>query len=321
MSARTTVPSLAPAALAACLAAVAALVSTPVAHAGAWLPAPGDYQTTFTTSMFSADTWRDESNQRLQLDGGGFWEQRQLTATTEMGWKKGRSFFLSIPFTSVTRRVDSPEGWNRTESGLGDLVVGFRFKLHQKESAVSLDLSWKAPLGYERDLAARDALGNKLTVTGAPGDSAKPAVAQYPATLGLGQQDLQATLNIGTPLAKRGFLDLAAGYRYRGEAPADQFVSRADLGLWFGSRILAGGRYVGEIAVGDGDTPGDKISQILVGPVVVLRVDEKMDLIAGSYHTPWAKNALHVDQVYVGLAAKVTKLDRLQGWLGGTRKP
>ncbi len=324
--ARTKVPSLVPAARAAFLAAAAALAFTAAAHAGAWLPAPGEYQTEFHASGFSADSWHGADGARWPLAGNGLYEVRSLVATTDMGWKKGRSFFLSIPFSGVTRREGAARtgaipGYSRTETGLGDLVIGFRVKLKQTTSALSVDLAWKAPLGYARDFARRDSLGRMLTVTGAPGDSSRPAVAQYPPTLGAGQQDLMATLNWGTPLARRGFLDASVGYRYRFEAPADQIIARADLGLWLGSRLLVGGRYSGEIAAGDGETPGDKVTRHLAGPILLLRVDDRCDVFAGSFHTASAENALHVDQLYAGMAFKVTKLDRLQGWLGGMRKP
>jgi hypothetical protein len=59
----------------------------------------------------------------------------------------------------------------------------------------------------------------------------------------------------------------------------------------------------------------------VVEPIVSLRVDERMDVFAGSYHTASAKDALHIDQIYVGLAVRQTKLDRTQGWLGGAPRP
>ena len=45
------------------------------------------------------------------------------------------------------------------------------------------------------------------------------------------------------------------------------------------------------------------------------------DVIASTLHTMSAKNALHTDEVFVGLAFRQNKLDRLQGFLGGGSKP
>jgi len=58
-----------------------------------------------------------------------------------------------------------------------------------------------------------------------------------------------------------------------------------------------------------------------MGPYLLLRVDDRLDLTAGSWSTAMAKNALHYDQIYVALTFKQTKLNRLQGFLGGTQAP
>jgi hypothetical protein len=322
--ARTTVPSHVPAALAAPLAAVAALVLVASAHAGAWVPAPGEHYTEFRGSLFSADSWHDAGGARSPLIGGGLWESRDLVMHHELGWRRRAALFFTMPWQSTTRRTGD-DAWSRTETGFADLTVGMRVRLHQSRSALSVDLGWKAPMGYERDAVRYGAASGPgrvpFDVTGAPADGARPYVSQYPARLGEGQQDLFATANFGTPLGRFGFLDLAGGYRYRFEDPADEIVARADLGLWLGSRLLVGGRYLGSIASGDGDAPGDAITRHLVGPVVTLRVDDRMDVFAGSLHTASAENALHTDQFVLGLALKQTQLDRLQGWLGGTRRP
>ena len=59
----------------------------------------------------------------------------------------------------------------------------------------------------------------------------------------------------------------------------------------------------------------------LAGPVLVWRVDDRLDLTAGSWSTAMAKNALDYNQVYVAVAFKQTRLNRLQGFLGGTKAP
>ena len=55
----------------------------------------------------------------------------------------------------------------------------------------------------------------------------------------------------------------------------------------------------------------------LAGPVLLYRVDDRLDLMAGSWSTAAARYAPHYDQVYVALAFKQTKLNRAQGFLGG----
>ena len=55
--------------------------------------------------------------------------------------------------------------------------------------------------------------------------------------------------------------------------------------------------------------------------MLVWRVDDRLDLPAGSWSTAMAKNTLHYDQVYVAVTFKQTRLNRLQGFLGGTKAP
>ena len=49
------------------------------------------------------------------------------------------------------------------------------------------------------------------------------------------------------------------------------------------------------------------------------RVDERLDLFGGSWHTPSGETVLHKNQLYLGLSFKQTRLDRSPGFLGGSR--
>ena len=51
------------------------------------------------------------------------------------------------------------------------------------------------------------------------------------------------------------------------------------------------------------------------------RVDDNLDVFAGSWHTVSGKNALRLNTYYVGVTTKRTSLDRLQGFFGGTKRP
>ena len=77
---------------------------------------------------------------------------------------------------------------------------------------------------------------------------------------------------------------------------------------------------VGSMTMSHGDLSPERTLH-LAGPVLVWRVDDRLDLAAGSWSTAMAKNALHYDQVYVAVAFKQTRLNRLQGFLGGTTAP
>lgn len=286
MSTRPAVPS----ALSVVVAVLAALVLPAAARASAWMPAPGDYFTELRAGVFAADSYHDTQGDRTAF--GGVYEERSLRAYTELGWKKRACVVLSLPIESITAR-DGSGAFDRTVTGLSDLTLGLHFQLTEGATALAVEADWKAPLGYRKQDFPR---------------------------LGEAQQDFTGLVQLGSAIGSRAFVDAAGGYRYRADEPADQFIANADVGIWIGPSLLALGRYRGAIAAGSGATPTDKISVQLAGPALLYRVDDRLDLVVGTFSTAAAKNEFHYDQVYVSLVFKQTNLGRLQGLLGGTHR-
>jgi hypothetical protein len=287
------------------------------AQAGPWLPAPGEYCVELRGDLFSADSYHNNAGDRVSLDGK--WEERSARASVEMGWKKRVSFSMSAPFVSATQRFATG---SRTSTGLEDIRLGLRWGLHQGATALAAELDWQGPLGYDRTSSVFGA---------APRDG--------------GLEQISLALLYGAPLAKHGFLQVGVGGGYRflsltgkgkhvtnpedPEAPLiDEAKERwgvpvqasADLGLWLSRDLLLGGRYAGTITASNGALYPERTVH-LAGPVLLYRVDDRLDLVAGSWSTAMAKNALHYDQVYVGVVFKQTKLNRVQGFLGGLKTP
>jgi hypothetical protein len=282
-------------------------------QAGPWLPAPGEYSTELRGGLFSADTYRNDAGERRSL--GGEWEERSLLGTVELGWKKNVSVVMAAPFISATR-LDRVGDTTSTSAGLEDFRFGLRFGLHQGTTALAAELDWEAPLGYSRE--------SSVFADSLRGD---------------GLQQFSLSLLLGRPIAKRGFLQLGTGLGYRylsitrkgakttaggANAAADlwsyPFLASADLGLWLTPSLLLGARYSGLMTLSHGDLYPER-TRHLAGPVLVWRVDDRLDLTAGSWSTAKASNTLHYDQVYVALTFKQTRLNRLQGFLGGTKAP
>jgi hypothetical protein len=281
------------------------------AQAGPWLPAPGEYYAELRGGLFSANSYRDDAGDRVPL--GSEWEERSLLGTVELGWKKHLSVLMSAPFVSATR-MDAVG--SKTSAGLEDVRLGLRFGLVQGPTALAAELDWQAPMGYNRDTS--------LFADARRGD---------------GLQQLSFSLLLGMPIARRGFLQLGAGAGSRylsitrkgdkasesGPNPAANlwstpFLASADLGLWLTRSLLVGARYSGTTTLSHGELYPERTLH-LAGPVLVWRLDDRLDLTAGSWSTAMAKNALHYDQGYVALTFKQTKLNRLQGFLGGTQAP
>jgi len=282
--------------------------------------APGDHYNAIGGSYFGSDSYYNFDGNRSPLQQGGLHEERALFSYNEWGWTKGRTFILGFPYKGVTRREGAPSAEERSETGFGDLLVGVRFKLKDGPRALSLEGDWNPPMGYNRNLSP---------------------------SIGVGASSLIGKLQFGAEMGSRSFVELEGGYRYYIDkvSPTDQMVAGATVGFWLGQSILIAGRYVGHFGKSSQDTtyqalvntspqgdtwstsdavPGttnDAVSTQLAGPMLVYRIDDRFDVIAGSLHTASAKNALHVDQFYVAVAVKQTHLNRLRGLLGNTRNP
>ncbi len=309
------------------VAAVVAALAPAAARAGAWMPAPGEQFTEIRGSRLSSDDFHNADGDRVILPFGGLYERRDATWSAELGWKKSTSVFFSLPWSSASRRLADPLGAFPSETGFGDLNLGLRRKLAGGgASVVSLEASWNAPLGYSRLKPFSDselALVDTIFYAGASeSDSVNVSRFGGRPALGEGEQSVQGVLWYGASLpGVRGFLEAGGGYRYYFEHMGDQLLMRANLGLWLGSSLLVAGRYEGEMAIGDGVTLAHELDRHLAGPMILYRVDDFVDVYVGSLHSAIASNALHSDQFYAGVAFRNTKLNRLQGFLGGKKNP
>jgi hypothetical protein len=321
------------------------------AQAGPWLPARGEYYSELLGGLFSADSYRNDAGDRVPL--GGKWEERSLLSYTELGWKKRMSFVLAAPLMSVTSQMGDS---SRTSTGLEDLLLGLRYGLHQGPSALALELDWRTPLGYSHPMGPRDETeqGTPMPPRSLFSDSLHRGGVQQLSLSALYGTALgrRGFVQFGVGFA-RSYFSIKPGqkqdttetyYTYNNVERTDstrvdstyvlsdsrqpQSVTRwsndlrtsADVGFWVTRSLLVGGRWIGTFNLSHGFLmPAQNVQ--LLGPLVLWRVDERLDLMAGSWSTAMGKNTLHYDQVYVALTFKQTKLNRLQGFLGGTKTP
>jgi hypothetical protein len=285
-------------------ALAAAFIVPALARAGAWLPAPGEYYSEFTAGRYAADTYYNDDGKRRSFPIGGMSEQRRLQLYNELGWKKRVSVVLSVPAISVTSRLGRAGGFaSRTETGLADLTVGFRYRFMEGPAALALQVACDAPLGYQH-------------VT-------EPM-------LGSGKQAFSGTLLYGAAVPRiNGFVEMSAGDRFELNQGWTQVFGTATAAVWLGRSLLLSGRYSATFAsqgslvegVSEFESNFEQYVRHVVNPQILYRVDERLDVVAGSYHTAAGRNVLHTDEFYVGLAFKQTGFNRLQGFLGGTKRP
>jgi hypothetical protein len=289
------------------LAVLAGATRPPEAGASPWGLAPHEWfasldGSTFTTSSFHlADGSRAGTGLLIQ--------QRALRLYSEVGWKKNLSVAFGLPALSVTRRDTQVQG---TATGFQDVLLGLRYNLLDRASAVAFEVDWNAPAGYNRNL---DTLGIHL---------------------GDGLQELSAALELGTAVAGRGFVQGSLGYSYRflgigkrekgpvvpGDAHtakhtwSDRLIASGDLAVWVRPSVLLGGRYRGVVTLSNG-VLASKTDAHVAGGVLLYRVDDRLDVLAGAWSTISGKETPHVNEFYVGVAFHHTKLNHLQGFLGG----
>jgi hypothetical protein len=60
--------------------------------------------------------------------------------------------------------------------------------------------------------------------------------------------------------------------------------------------------------------------RLLAGVRATWRVDDRMDVFAGSWHVTSGANVIHYDQYYFGIAWRQSSLSRYAGAYGGTKE-
>lgn len=286
------------------LALAVTVVAPGTGSAGAWIPVRGEYGSEFTGSHESRTFGYDDDGNAVGFPFRLAYQSNQIRAFNELGWKKRMSFILSIPVTSVTTR-SSIQALSQSNTGLSDMVLGLHYGILDGSTALSIQADWKIPMGYDSDVVA---------------------------PLGDGLNHFSAELDAGTSIPViQGFVEGSIGYLTRIDlhlhppkdthpvgAPVIGFS--ADAAVWAGPSVLLVARYAGSSSSAQNDQDVDR-SVHAVGPEVRYRVDEHMDVFVGSSFTFSGRNVDKVKTFYLGLALKQTRLNRLQGFLGGTRRP
>jgi len=309
--------------------AAATLTLASAAWGSPWVLKPGEFYSELSGSSFSANTFHGDDGDRLDL--GGKLDQRVMRSYSEFGWKKRASVWFDVPF--VSRSFTPHTGATSTSTGLGDLDLGAKIRLKAGPSPMALTLGWTTPMGANRKLFPGPG-GDGATDAHVP----RPSLSNFSDTsffFNQGLQALTAGLELGGAAGKRAYWNAGGSYRYTflefastgdNSHNAKLAGAQAELGIWFGKALLVSGEFHGEWLLSqsaqyDQDLTQDHDSKrLIVGPRFTYRVDERMDVFAGSMHTASGRNTLHYDQYYAGIAWKQTGLSRLAGALGGTKE-
>lgn len=257
---------------------------------GAWSLSKGEWYSEVRGGRGTANAYFLDDGRDAPLPGSGRTQSFTLTSYNEIGWKKNLSFTVNLPFESNQTRSGAETA---SVTGLSDLMLGLRLRLKDTQPGLVLDAGWKAPLGYEKDL---------------------------PPTLGNGRQEFFGAAHIGVELPWiNGFVQAARGLRLVQEDGDVRVATSADLAGWVGERVLLGARYFDE-GVWTSTSPVEQAPHsYAAGPVLLVRMDEKVDLSTGSFYRWAGRNVDKTLEVYVAVSFRQTKLNRLEGFLGSSK--
>src|SRR5215831_13764026 len=294
-----------------------------------WVLRPGEFYSEVSGSVFSANSFFDD-NGRPPLNGK--LDERQLVSYNELGWKQKASVWIAVPF--VSRGFTRFTGGTSTSTGLGDLDLGTRIRLKGGSTPLSLALGWTAPMGANRRLfPGTDGDGGTDPASYPPYSSSNLSDSSLYFNQGL--QSLRAGLDFGGRAWKHAFWTAGGEYRYRfleflstdKTSHNARFVgANASLGWWAQRSLLVTGLFQGEWVMSqsenyDRNLASDKDpKRLLAGVRATWRVDDRMDVFAGSWHVASGQNVIHYDQYYFGIAWRQSSLSRYAGAYGGTKE-
>ena len=212
------------------------------ASAGAWTAPQGD------SYLKGAINFFDTSSRFGPEDGFENFENRNFNVYWEYGLQDNLTFFAT---GSLSDLENTSDGVTTSNTGVGDIDVGLRYRLIDGPVIVSVQGLFKAPYLYSED--------NELP-------------------LGNGQEDFEGKLLFGKSFGKLGYGGLEVGYRVRTEDPVDEFRALIEYGFDVNDRTYLRTKLDNIIAAGssdslDGDIAGNLPVGVALNPQLPLEFD------------------------------------------------
>ena len=207
--------------------ALTALSSLPnAAYAGAWTAKEDTFYNKLSFNYFSSD-----KSFGGNVPGQARFTDANITYYLEYGITDSLTFFGSVPYKGLT--VKYPTG-KVENGGIGDVDLGLRYQLLKQGSlVVSTSLLFKAPYLYSRN--EKIPFGNR-------------------------QEDVEGRLLLGYGLGRYGYLGAEVGYRYRAEAPADEFRYLLEYGFNATDELYLRAKFDGNVSQGNSKAPRSNIA-------------------------------------------------------------
>ncbi|MBF0635276.1 MAG: hypothetical protein HQK85_11515 [Nitrospinae bacterium] len=219
--------------------------------AGAWTSQEGKLYEKLSLNNYTTDRYFDNDGKKSNLSYNGKFSDINISNYLEYGLTDSIGVINSIFVKRIENKTDFA---TTTTSGIGDIEIGLKHKLAEGSYGVlSHQAMVKIPGLYDKK-------------------SALP--------LGNGQFDAEYRILYGLSLWRifPGYANFEAGYRYRAEAPSDEFRYLLEIGADITSKLYVRAKLDGIQSVNN----SDKMSDSVGNPTTIYQFDlGKLDTALG----------------------------------------
>ena len=222
---------------------IALIAAIPLsASAGAWTAPQGD------SYLKGAINFFDTNSRFGPEDGFENFQNTNFNVYWEYGVQDNLTFFAT---GSLSDLENTSDGVTTSNTGVGDIDVGLRYRLIDGPVIVSVQGLFKAPYLYSED--------NELP-------------------LGNGQEDFEGKLLFGKSFGELGYGGLEVGYRVRTEDPVDEFRVLVEYGFDVNDKTYLRTKLDNIIAAGSSDSLDAGIGNLPVGVALNPQIPLEFDL-------------------------------------------
>lgn len=237
-------------------------------HAGAWTQQKGKLYDRLALNWYYADDQFDKSGHREDFPANGTFRDYNANNYIEYGLTDRLTLINSLYFKYIEKEDDTTR---MTTSGVGDIDLAAKVKLYEgRLGVISTQGLVKIPEAYDR---------------------------HDPLPLGNGQYDIEVRLLYGRSLYPYipGYYNVEAGYRWRFDAPSDEFKYLVEFGMDITKKLYGRVKLDGILSMDNGDhfdTGGN--------PTTTNNFDlGKLDVALGYQFTPaWGVEAGYTPYLY-----------------------
>ncbi|REL34637.1 hypothetical protein [Thalassotalea euphylliae] len=239
----------------------AAILSSGLANAGAWVPKQGEGYNKLAYAYYEADEFRGDNDNFSEFIG------ENTSFYGEYGLGNNFAVYGQLLYQSL-EQTDA-NNVKQTNNGFGDAEIGIRYQWQADPFVLSTSFLAKLPYLYDED----DDLA-----------------------LGNGQEDYELRVLLGKSLNQYGYLGAEFGYRYRSGAPSDEYRYLLEYGFSVNKNLYLRTKLDGVLSAENADSnASDTNANLLVVP----EFDSgKWELTAGWTFDSSSKNKWGLELTY-----------------------